>query len=419
MGAAPTRHPEYEHPLPGWGAFKHADVDDAKRRRPAGTLEPLAGSRGMTFLDSADAPGFRGVMPGDGRLQFNVCHGELAPGRTGVVFHEVFPVEEETGADRGPRGVVTYVFNPEKGKRFALSFVPILGDLMADKDKRPPAVGVPATVAAALVPEAAVVPEFEVSSRTGVRGNGLPELPADFADRLMSTAFADALRAWSGRPYFHAVCDHARLAFRVDGYLGPDEAAALGAAVAGAADGLAATAAADHRPAAFTEPLAAASWPGWDGGPKDPGETFDEQWVAWHRPPPPWFPGLREQMAAHDGAAEDVLAFHRAFPHLPVPGKAFAVIRRGFPGTSARGRVAWFAEQQILVFDAGSNAVLLPAAQGAPEAEPADGGGGVTFAVRDGVFCAWAPREPGGPGGIDALAEHALRLGRDTGLAAL
>ncbi len=32
--SASTRHPECEHALPGWGAFKHSDTEDAKRRRP-------------------------------------------------------------------------------------------------------------------------------------------------------------------------------------------------------------------------------------------------------------------------------------------------------------------------------------------------------------------------------------------------
>lgn len=60
-----TRFPELEHRLPGFGAFKQDDVEDARRREPASDLRGYAESRGLEFLDRLNPVGYWGVVPDD------------------------------------------------------------------------------------------------------------------------------------------------------------------------------------------------------------------------------------------------------------------------------------------------------------------------------------------------------------------
>lgn len=233
---------EYEHALPGYGAFKLADVKDAKRRRPAASLEAYAAARGLEHL------------PGDGRLEFNVLKGDLPGGRHGVLFHHVLAVPYD--GDAGGSGLKVSVYKPKLGFRDALSFIPVLGHVfdatIPPRDKRPQAVGVPTTEAAALVPEAAAIPPFECTSaaaRLRMLSGRRPE--AGFADRLRATAFGDVVREHANRPYFRLAFADGRLSIRVDGYVAADgDLDALARAVSAAASGLAQACAAVQAPAA-------------------------------------------------------------------------------------------------------------------------------------------------------------------------
>jgi hypothetical protein len=85
-----TAHPEFEHALPGYGAFKPEDVEDARRREPATDLRPYAPAHGLEFLDRLNPVGYWGAVPDDSRLQFNVVRGVLpGRGRHGVMFHKL------------------------------------------------------------------------------------------------------------------------------------------------------------------------------------------------------------------------------------------------------------------------------------------------------------------------------------------
>jgi hypothetical protein len=450
--AATTTYPEYEHALPGYGAFKHADAKDAKRRRPEGSLEAYAQARGLEFLDTQTAGGFNGVMPADSRLQFNVMRGHLPGGRDGVLFHNVLAVEHD-GSEGGPPGLVVSVYNPKAGLRSALGFVPYLGGLLDStlppKDKRPDAVGVPTTVAAALVPEASAVPDFSVDDRQrlkipGLGGDddialdelGVPgmtlrptSVPAPdraFAERLMTTPFADVLRRYGDRADARVTLDHGRLWVRLDGYLHESaDLDTLAESLAAAATGLAQAAAPLHSPQPFAQALPAAKWPETTADLLTrEGQDFETIWQGRHRPPAAWLAWMGAYATEHGATPEDVLAFHRAFPRLAVPGVAFAVMRLTLPGTEAVGRVAWFAEQSITTYNVGCNAVLLPAAPDAPEAEvvrlqdPR-----LNYAVREGVLGVWELRrwqkQAEGMGDMDGLVQRALTVARETGLASL
>jgi hypothetical protein len=125
---------------------------------------------------------------------------------------------------------------------------------------------------------------------------------------------------------------------------------------------------------------------------------------------------MKELAARHGAVAEDPLAYHRAFPALPVPGLAFAVLRFTPPGGDGIGRIAWHAEQSIARYNTGRNAVLLQAAPGATPTPP----GGVrrrdlnlSYAVGDGILSVWQRRDwnaNGGLGKMDELLSAALAL---------
>lgn len=434
-----TRFPEYDDALPGYGAFKGADRKDAKRRRPDVSLEGFARARGLDFLDTLGASGFAGVMPGDSRLQFNVMRGTLSDGREGALFHQLLAVPYE-GGDRGVPGVVFSVYKPKLGKRDALSFLPVVGtalDLfMADKDKRPQAVGVPVTAAAALVPEVALVPRFACreddiiempwSGRVKLGDHGVPDWglqetgaykPDDaFVARLMSTSFGDALRALSGRAYARVEVAQAQVVVRVDGFLADEgELDWLWGVAELAARGLAEAGAAESAPRPWADPLPPPRWP------REPKDVLDNTDPF---PPLAWVPWLEEIAQERGWTPEDPVAYHRALPHLPVPGTAFVVMRLTPPGSSATARFAWHNELDPATHNVGRNAVLLPAAPGAStegvvrQREPP-----LLHTVKDGLLFVWSARkwetQREGPGDIDGLVEQALRLGRETGLAAL
>lgn len=458
-----TRHPEYDSALPGYGAFKPEDVEDAERREPAVDLKPYAEARGLEYLDRNNPVGFWGVVPDDGRMQFNVLRGTLAGGRHGVLLHKLFAVPvvwrnrrwiEDTAAT-----VHALHFAPEnrggfKARRM-LGLVPFVGSLSSQSptDPRPAAAGVPTTVGACLVPEAATLPAFECvnfdesplmeamtrSTRIDLSAHGAPGTWIDarrggwsgpdpaFVERLMATSFGDALRACAQRAYARLKVDHGQLSVTVDGYLSdPGELDRLGEAVSAAATGLASACEPLWEPRPFSQPLPELEWP--DEMTTERGLSHE---IAARYPPVPWVPAMREFAANHGCVAEDPLAYHRAFPALPVPGLAFAVLRFTPPGAAAGpdggaaiGRMAWHAEQTIARFNTGRNAVLLPAAAGT---SPTPAGGvrrpdlNLSYAIGDGVFSVWQRRDwnaNGGLGEMDGLLRAALALGREEGLAA-
>jgi hypothetical protein len=442
-----TRFPELEHRLPGHGAFKQQDVDDARRREPVTDLRPYAEARGFEFLDRLNPVGYWGVIPDDARMQFNVMRGVWAGRRQGALFHKLLcvPVDWDTGAARWRPHVgsdvhdVLYEELPGKWRaRHALELVPFIGAFLGGPDRADPreqAIGIPTTVAATQVPEAATVPDFRCGRRF-YGGNFLPgkgprrlgevgmELEAihgvepdpGFLQRALAGPFGQVLRHYSTRPYARVKVAHGRVSICVDGYVeDPAELDALGAAAVAAADGVAdAVGPGPTRP--FGEPLQGIDWTALDTNPlKRPP----------HAPPAPWVPALQKLAQAYGATPEDAVAYHVAFPRLPAPGAAFAVLRFTPPGGSGVARMAWHNEQTIQRYNTGRNVVSLAAAAGVPETAP---GGverrdlGLRYAVSDGILCAWARRDwnaHGGLGEMDDLVAKVLGLARTEGLARL
>jgi hypothetical protein len=417
--------------LPGYAAFSKADVDDAKRRRPNADLTEYAAIRGLDALGSQNAAGFFAALPLDPALQFNVVRGPLPGGEQGILFHEVLPLP--VSGDGRPINAGTlygFVFNPpteRQGIRGALNMIPVLGDVIdvaisevreeGTDDPLASCVGVPCTVAAVLVPEAAAVMDFTIDNRPKpavvphhredldcwtLLSRDPPE--AAVLTRFLSEPTREAMRVLGQRPYGKLEVLYGTLVVRVNGYL--SDAAELDS-LAGTACLLAAELraagelVAERKP--FGEPLPTVDWP--ESGVSASGRF----------PPDPWLEPLHAYARDHRLTLEEPVAYHRAFPSLAVPGLAFAVMR-GPLAEAVQGRVAWHTEKSIVTRNDGRNAVLLPAA---PGVEPTPRAGvripdeALNYWIGDGIFAVWELRSKerrGDLGDMDALVRRALEL---------
>src|SRR6185312_11558657 len=115
----------------------------------------------------------------------------------------------------------------------------------------------------------------------------------------------------------------------------------------------------------------------------------------------------------HGLALEDPVAYHRAFPELAVPGRAFAVLR-GELAPGVIGRVAWHTEKPIATNNDGRNAVLIPTgAAPTPRTGVRMPDEPLNYWVGDGILAVWELRSKelrGDLGDMDALVERALAL---------
>jgi hypothetical protein len=408
--------------LPGYGAFAREDVADARRRRPDADLSSYATRRGLDMLGSRNAAGFFAALPLDEQLQFNVLRGPLPGGEQGILFHHVLPLPvAPDGSVVNAGGLFGYVYNPPGGKLrlrdFLSSVIPMVDlaiDVVTDL-RRPPdeagdplgsCIGIPCTVASVLVPEVALEqftidnrpkPRFVPHHREDLGGWTLLSRDAPDArllDRFLSQPAQEALSFLGSRPYAKLEVKYGTLVVRVNGYLRDEaELDALAQAACTLARELRAAGEliADRRP--FERPLPA-----------------PEQ-----RAPEPWGDALDAYAWKHRLALEDPVAYHRAFPSLAVPGRAFGVLR-GELADGIVGRVAWHTEKSLATNNDGRNAVLLPAR---PGAEPTPRAGirladeALNYWVGDGMLAVWELRSKelrGDLGDMDALVRRALEL---------
>ena len=408
--------------LPGYGAFAREDVADARRRRPDVDLSGYAAARRLDVLGSRNAAGFFAALPLDEQLQFNVLRGPLPGGEHGILFHHVLPLPvEPDGSVVNAGSLYGYVYNPPGQKLrlrdFLSSVIPMV-DLAADVVtdlRRPPdatgdplgsCIGIPSTVASVLVPEVALE-AFTIDNRPKPRWvahrrqdiDGFTLLARDAPDprllgRFLSDTTRDVLRLLDSRPYAKLEVKYGTLIVRVNGYL-RDEAEL---------DGLAQVACALARELRAAGELAADRRP------------FDRPLPAPEQPAPaPWCDPLDAYAWKHRLALEDPAAYHRAFPSVAVPGRAFAVLR-GELADGVIGRVAWHTEKSIATNNDGRNAVLLPAR---PGAEPTPRAGirladeALNYWIGDGMLAVWELRSKelrGDLGDMDALVRRALEL---------
>ena len=377
-------------------AFAWEDGDDAKRGQPSWDAQGYASERGLEFRGSGAFVGFRGVMPLSDDLIYNAMRGRLPGGQPGILLHELVLLSADRGSIAGVGGSFYHLsIATENFRFFSLKPEDIVKDwidshdptgLLIDPDPTPPA-RAPVTTAATHGPEVlGLFPRVRIDRRRQWGGQnfdhevkleqfGLPgwwwrSEPAvgdDVVASIVGGPAGDWLRA-AGKPgLLQVLCREGELAVRRNGFLdaaGMDELAE-GLGVLAGAFRTAGLAQADPQP--WETELPPPRWLTqyeWEPGGYDPTLRFREAVLA---------------LAQHLGATlEDPRAYHRAFPELPVPGTAFAVLRRT-DGT----RLVLHNERDILRVHIGPTAIVSPAPPGAaPTDYPQRAGDNVFRSVR-------------------------------------
>jgi hypothetical protein len=426
----------------GYAALAKEDVADAKRGRPDVDLAGYAAHRGLEVFQGKMAAGFRGALPGFEEYRFNVLRGVLPGGRYGLMFHELLEVPHRGSASMSGSLYGVHAKTPGGWKlrdllpdRFD---IPIIGDFLNPReDKSPPApfdsesVWIPCTVAATHVPEATLPLHFfrldrrhhhlpyDFEHHRKLDGQGLrgwhmradPDVPDALLGRIVDGPLVQLLeRREDG--FFQLLVLRGTAIARRNGFAKDD--AALDQ-LASDLDVAAGTFRRACLPEAAPRPFAEAL----PGPPEEP----DPDAPALSRTPPFWreaFAGLAARLGL---APEDTVAYHRAFPSLPVPGRAASVMRGTLPGYGSEGRLAHHSERSPMARNEMRAAVIVPASGSARETPP----GGVreadrnlVYDVRDGLLSMWSMRTSAVElAEEDDFIARALALARERALAAV
>ena len=379
-------------------AFAPEDVDDARRGTPATSLQSWAAPRGLLFTEAGLTGAFVTVLPRFPEYTFNVCRGEVAPGRYGQVAHLL----EELAATEGSiDGGGTFYGTRLVTKRNLLSFVGIEKD-RPDEPFAANAAWAPITGVALRVPELVLLPRFVVRTSStflnlgGGRDVGLPGLRLldnQWIGDDLAAAIGAAVQPLGGlgANYVRLLVDHGQLSLVRNGFVAePERLDHLLATAVAVADALA------------------------DSAPQATGT-------------PPWCQPLEHEVDVFRRAAaelamnaDDPVAFHRAVRRSPLPGRVHGLLHGTVPGTHAEGRVA-FTVQGGRTTNTYRTGVVVPAAPGATTPV-----GGTVHAptdqyaeVVDGLAYSW-PRVRS-VGRLDSAERTAagVQTLRDMGLASL
>jgi hypothetical protein len=197
------------------------------------------------------------------------------------------------------------------------------------------------------------------------------DLPDDLVDALMGGRHAEFQHS---RPdgYLEVRFEGGTLVVRRNGFLPPDELDRLALEMNQLADHFAAACGPRNDPKPFEAQLAAA--------------VFDPSDFRAPLPAGEWQTGAQAYAERHGLVHEDPGEFHRAFPHLPHPGEAAAVMR-GPDGE----RVVYYAEHPVHEKQNVRGALLFKTS--APDTPP--GGERIAdqklvFEAKDGVALIWS-----------------------------
>ena len=396
----------------GYAAFEPADTDDAKRGRPDFDLRAYAQERGLEFLDRADPPlaGWKQALPRFPEYAFNMVRGELPGGRFGLMWHEaweIFASGEGDNVSFDVPGSYYSSYYKGVGSASALSFLPFIGWLFS-KDRSHVLeepfglnrIWVPTTVVTVRVSEPiGVAPHFAFlqKDRAGrkvgkdLSGFGLPdtrvvadpELPEELVASFIEDPHRLVHQRWIGG-YFAVRFQNGTLMLRRNGFVRDpamlDQFAMDTCAVA--------------------QQFAEASLPRTEPQPFEtelPTRTIADV-IDLTKPPDPfaipvgeWVHGFNEYAERNGLVHEDPAAFHRAFPSLPSPGHAVAVMRGSLPGTSVPGRVVYYAEHPLAEKQNVRGGIVFKTGhEDTPPEGVADADNGFVFEARDGIGLAWS-----------------------------
>lgn len=403
-------------------ALAPEDVEDSRRHRPDASLEAFARARGLTFSGSVILGSFVGVLPTWAEYVFNASRGEIAPGRYGLIEHELLELavnpNDPTGSGITEFGGEFHAVKRGVPPGSAKRLIPGVIELGMDEPKNEPfasyATWAPVTSVYVHVPEAACAPRISVGpadrhsslGSTKLDDVGLghlllrSDLPEDERTSLFGGAAGRALGAVDA-PYVSLLLSYGQLRLTRNGFV-TDEAQlnALIASAVAIAGGLAEV----YRTNAITAPFDTVLPPPEPQTGRLAGvDRWDETFAAAER--------------QFGMALEDPRAYHAAFPHLQAPGTARGVLRGRMPG-GADGRLA-FHEQGGRRSGYLRGVALFPAP---PDAEPTPIGGvlheptQMLVAVADGIVCCWNRQMDPGTLAVTPTAERAQQARRDLGL---
>jgi hypothetical protein len=423
---APTRPRDH-----GYSAFARADVGDAKRGHPAGSLEEYARSRRLELHARASLAGFRMALPGHQEYQHNLVRGVLPGGRWGILLHELLQTHSGTtmpGSFWGVRinspGSVWRSLVPDR------TDLPVVGwflDPARDDAPREAfdsfGAWAPVTTVATAVPETvAPLRRLRVvrKDRVPLRGGG-PWVDLDggwraYFDEHVRDGLLDELFAGPAAevlqvlvlPYAELSVDYGMLRVRRNGYL--LEPSALDS-LAGLTCAFAAALVACCRPLvaspSLDDPLPGCPWLHEDRAVAEPGLA------------PDWTRDFRGFAAGRGLALEDPAAWHERFPAQPLPGRVVASLRGRLADAGPTGRILFTTDVPIGSTRAVRGAIAVRAAAGVEDTSP----GGIrppgfpmTCSVRDGIATVWTNRLYGYCSEAEELVSEALAAARAAGV---
>lgn len=401
-----------------YAAFAREDVDDAKRGFPEVSLEAWAGRRGLEFRGSELLGQFANVVPVWPDYTFNLSKGTVAPGRFGMVAHELLEIGLDPGGDPELGGGYHSLRVHAKG-RGLLSFVGI--------DKAPPnepfaahSIWVPITQVSVRVPEAVLLPAFTIRTKDRLAPLGNPKLDdlglpgyrraaSRWIDDALGNAIGAAARPLGSIPAAFADLrfERGNLALRRNGFVADEDLLDAMTTAAGAiAEGLAEVARRLLAPAPFADPLPPPDIATWPPGCVQPQEHEHDAFVR-----------VAQELAMEQ---EDPIAYHRAQPACPAPGQALGMVRGTIPGTGSFGRVGFFVMGRN-TWSTYRTVVIVPARPGVvtPLGGQRDEESDLYVEVADGLAHAWPRvRSVGALNAADTVAKAVTTL-RRLGLADL
>jgi len=315
-------------------AFSADDVEDARRGRPAVSIQPIIEALGLKFADNELPGAFIATMPTWPNYVFNGGRGALPGGRYGQVGHELFRVPVS------PNGLVIdgalhAVHAWHRNTGFLVDKVPPNEPFAGNN------AWIPTTAVHVRAPETARLPRIEVieKSRIAARGNpllddhGLPELRMVDTDGVtpdLIAAVADVCRPWLGErtdPYLRLRVLYGMLNLTVNGYrTDPGDLRQLVAAAEGIANGLAALA-----PRPLGVPF---DNPGPAVGSVDPP-------LGVPRPNPQYAARFADTARASGLRQEDALHLMSLLPRNPIPGMPWGVLFGTPAGAAKPCRIVW------------------------------------------------------------------------------
>jgi hypothetical protein len=422
----------------GTDRFRHGrasrvkeDIEDARRGRPDVDLSGFAAARGLRYRGSLRLGAFMSATPIWADYVFNAMDGPLRSGRYGLLEHELDEVAagQDSLDEAGTYFDISYSWvNRESIGSFLTS------GLIGDQGKEPNepfaanAVWVPATAVSVRVPETSMLDKLDIRRRENLPRlssddldeHGLPGFRALGISALAPEMLADVLAGRAGDalrdcpyPYLRVEAGYGTVTLRRNGYVSADaDLDDLIDRASRIADGIAAACGRLRRLQSFDLPLP----------PADPGPELSRKQRQLAELADGGAAQAGERIAGELGLTEeDPRGFHRAFPTMPMPGRARLVLFGSLPGSTTPARLLYTTQGRRAGPTLRGGAVFL-ASPSAPEL--ALGGviaesTGMYGETSDGLAAVWDRKRVVGRLDAGDLAARALHTARDLGIASV